>query len=402
MNKISDMIHEIGNLIENGQMIGMAFSGNKKGGNPAIKNVKVKLVDIGDKRMVQFESRTTDNKALHENLGIKDALDKIDTLLKNQFFQLQIFANQYDYHVFSSKKDSSDTSIRVLKKAPTKKPVSTSHNRKKHYILDEGEKHDFLIKLGISDANGSIIAKKYDKFRQLNRYLEFVRDIIPEIHNGGKLRIVDFGCGKAYLTFALYYYLVEMLKIDAEIVGLDLKEDVIRDLKKINSSIGFEKLIFKVGDISNYEIQDDNEGPDLVISLHACDTATDASILKAVEWNAKAIMAVPCCQHEINKMIGGKSSIRGILKYGIFKERFSSILTDSLRGMALESIGYNVQMVEFVDMEHTPKNILIRGVRSKGHGNEVVNTESFEEYNRLKKEFGIEKIYIDSIFNKKK
>ncbi len=248
--------------------------------------------------------------------------------------------------------------------------------KKKNYLLQEGVSVPFLVLLGVMTPEGKVIKAKYDKFRQINRFLEFLDDILPAVlalkkANGeaeeNPVRVVDFGCGKSYLTFAVHYFLTEIKKIPCRIEGLDLKEDVINYCNEMTSRLGLKNLIFHTGNISDYSGKDE---PDIVITLHACDTATDFALKYAVERSAKAILSVPCCQHQINQQLGKEKNgdlpteFEGLLKWGIIREKFSALVTDSLRGQWLESKNYKVQMLEFIDMEHTPKNLLIRAVKN--------------------------------------
>ena len=250
--------------------------------------------------------------------------------------------------------------------------------RQKKYILEEGKPVPFLVLLGIMTPDGKVISSKYDKFKQINRFLEFINDITPELikakkseasQNPAPVRIVDFGCGKSYLTFAIHYFFTEIKQIPCSIEGLDLKEDVISYCNEIVHKLNLKNIIFRTGNIENYS---EEENPDLIITLHACDTATDYALKYAVEKNAKAILSVPCCQHQINQQLDKNKSLlqenvmEPLLKWGIIKERFSALVTDALRGEWLEKQGYNVQMLEFIDMEHTPKNLMIRAVKKEG------------------------------------
>ena len=237
-----------------------------------------------------------------------------------------------------------------------------NHNKKKQYVLPKDTPVPFLVDLGVQTQEGKIVNARYDKFRQINRYLEFVRDILPSLPKDRTLTIIDFGCGKSYLTFALYYYLKVLNKYDIRVIGLDLKEDVIAKCNELSKKYGYDGLSFHVGDISTYEGVDE---VDMVVTLHACDTATDYALEKAVRWNAKVIFSVPCCQHEVNKQIACKE-LEPVLKYGLIKERMSALITDALRANLLEEQGYETQILEFIDMEHTPKNILIRAVKKQG------------------------------------
>ncbi|MDY5123027.1 MAG: SAM-dependent methyltransferase [Treponema sp.] len=248
---------------------------------------------------------------------------------------------------------------------PLKLSVLPSPQKKKNYLLPEGTPVPFLVLLGIMNSDGKVISAKYDKFRQINRFLEFIDDVIPEVISKKNpeepVRIADFGCGKSYLTFAVHYFLTEVKKIPCQIEGLDLKEDVIKYCNEMAEKLNLKGLIFHTGNISDYS---GKENPDIVITLHACDTATDFALKYAVERNAKAILSVPCCQHQINQQLGKtEGDFEPLLKYGLIKERFSALLTDALRGEWLETKGYKVQMLEFIDIEHTPKNILIRAVK---------------------------------------
>ena len=238
------------------------------------------------------------------------------------------------------------------------------HNRTKNYILKEGIPVPFLIDLGVMNRQGDIVKSRYDKFRQINRFLEFIRDVEGELPKNREITIIDFGCGKSYLTFAVYYYLHELKGLDISITGLDLKKDVIEKCNRLSNSYGYDKLIFKPGDIAEYTGQN---SVDMVITLHACDTATDYALYKAVSWNSKVILSVPCCQHELNKQIHNKT-MQPVLNYGILKERMAALMTDAIRAEVLKFKGYKTDILEFIDMEHTPKNLLIRAVRSNETG----------------------------------
>ena len=242
------------------------------------------------------------------------------------------------------------------------------NHRKKNYLLPEGVPVPFLVLLGIMNDDGKVISSRYDKFRQINRFLEFINDVLPEFSDkasaGEPIRIADFGCGKSYLTFAVHYFLTEIKKLPCEIEGLDLKEEVITYCNDMAKKLKLKGLVFHTGNIADYS---GSHSPDIVITLHACDTATDFALQYAVERDARAILSVPCCQHQINaqlpKAVEAPEDFAPLLKWGIIKEKFASLVTDALRGEWLEQQGYKVQMLEFIDMEHTPKNILIRAIK---------------------------------------
>ncbi|GAE09421.1 conserved hypothetical protein [Paenibacillus sp. JCM 10914] len=260
-----------------------------------------------------------------------------------------------DYQVLISKKYK----VSILTKSPTKTKSDLSHNRKKTYILEEGEPIAFLVELGIMSEEGKVFARKYDKFKQINRFLEMVEDVLPHLPADRPLTIVDFGCGKSYLTFALYHYLAVKQRRQLQVVGLDLKADVIEHCSILAQKMHYDHLRFLVGDIADYNELDQ---VDMVVTLHACDTATDAALEKAVRWGASVILSVPCCQHELFSQVDSPV-MEPLLSHGILKERFSALATDGIRAKLLDLMGYRTQLLEFIDMEHTPKNILIRAVK---------------------------------------
>ena len=277
--------------------------------------------------------------------------------MSHDYRQLQAESTQYTASVLVSKKGT--VTVKKKARATEAKQADMTHNRTKQYLLPEGEPVPFLVKLGVMTPEGKVVKAKYDKFRQINRFLEFIEDITPVLARDREITMIDFGCGKSYLTFAMYYYLHERKGYDLRITGLDLKEDVIAHCNRLAKEFGYEKLNFLTGDIADYE---GVTQVDLVVTLHACDTATDYALAKAVAWNARAILSVPCCQHELNRQIKNEV-LQPVLRYGLLKERMAALITDGLRASMLEEQGYRVQVLEFIDMEHTPKNILLRAVK---------------------------------------
>ncbi|MBO5460357.1 MAG: SAM-dependent methyltransferase [Ruminococcus sp.] len=330
--------------------------------NPRVKDnvlkVKIRPIEMRGTLFFQFESFTK-TQAFHENLNLESAVEKALGYLQ-EFRQMQISLTDADVNILISKKGK--VTIQKKKKKTVVENVVQSHNRSKRYILEEGIPVPFLQDLGVMTQDGKIVRTKFDKFRQINRFLEFVEDILPCLSKDREVTILDFGCGKSYLTFAMYYYLHELKKYDIRIIGLDLKTEVIAHCSELAKKYGYEKLTFLEGDIADYEGVD---AVDMVVTLHACDTATDYALAKAVGWNAGVILSVPCCQHELNKQIEN-DILAPIMDYGLLKERFAALLTDGLRAKYLENEGYDTQVLEFIDMEHTPKNILIRAVKKKG------------------------------------
>jgi len=380
-------IRELSQRIINNEIIIFAtFSGIRNKSLKTFNKATIKKVMIKNELKYQFEY-IYDKNVEHKNLNKIDSINEIDNLLKTYFKQALINTLESDYHILVSKSGVA----KINKKAATKKFEEISHNRKKKYILNEGEVTSFLVELGIMTANGKVINSKYDKFKQINRYLELVSDCIPYLDKNKTIRIIDFGCGKAYLTFALYDFLVLKMGYNVEIVGLDLKENVIKFCSNLAKKLNYDDLRFVQGDIKGFN---EFENVDMVISLHACNTATDDALVTAVNWGAKVILAVPCCQHELLKKIKNKKMVP-LLKYGIIKEKLSSLLTDSLRANVLEIMGYRTQVLEFIDMEHTPKNIMIRAFFE-----DISNVDKVvEEYKEFKKEWQISP-YIEEAFGK--
>lgn len=322
---------------------------------------KVKIRPVLIKQILMFqETRYQNNKVYHANYNAEEMRAHALSYMQDNYRQLEALTKEFAATVLISRKGK----VTVKKKGRSVKADTTdfSHNRTKSYILQEGVPVDFLIGLGVQTQDGKIVKARYDKFRQINRYLEFIEDIVKQLPNDRPLRIIDFGCGKSYLTFAMYYYLHVLKSYDINVTGLDLKEDVIAYCNDRAAEYQYDNLHFEKGDISTYEGE---EAVDMVVTLHACDTATDYAIEKAIRWGAKVIMVVPCCQHEVNRQIDCPE-LSQILKYGLIKERMSALITDAVRANLLEESGYETQVLEFIDMEHTPKNILIRAVKKNG------------------------------------
>lgn len=327
---------------------------------------KIKIRPVMVKGKIAFQKTVYEGtKVFHENLDRQQMLFWIEGCMKQDFGQLQGESTELKVNVLVSKKGKVTVKT-VKKKNDTEDGANSilpnlSHNRVKKYILEEGKAVPFLVDLGVQTKEGKIVRARYDKFKQINRYLEFVEDVIPAFEKQETIHIIDFGCGKSYLTFALYYYLHELKGLNVFITGLDLKEDVIDHCNELTRKYGYDKLCFLKGDIAEFEGADK---VDMVVTLHACDTATDYALKKAIDWKAKVIFSVPCCQHEVNKQIENES-FTPVLKYGLIRERMSALLTDAVRANLLEEQGYDTQILEFIDMEHTPKNILIRAVKAK-------------------------------------
>lgn len=338
--------------------------------NPREKGTafKIKIRPVMIKNRMLFQETVYEGtKVLHENYESSDIIRRIEQALICDFKQCEVEHRTCKAVVLVSKKGKITVNRKWVNNAGTESKSAgvpqMAHNRVKRYILEEGIPVPFLVDLGVQTKEGKVVHARYDKFKQINRFLEFIEDILPTLSKEGTVRIIDFGCGKSYLTFAMYYYLHQLKGYDVEITGLDLKEDVIEHCNQLARQYGYDKLRFLKGDIARYEGTD---SVDMVVTLHACDTATDYALEKAVRWNAKVILSVPCCQHEVNKQIHC-ADLTCVLQYGIIKERMSALITDAIRANLLEAEGYETSILEFIDMEHTPKNLLIRAVkRSSG------------------------------------
>ena len=350
--------------------------------NPTGEGTYRKIVLNRQKKGWQAE-QYTEKQVFHENLPEGKVQDYLMENMSSAFRQCGAWDGAFEHTVRISKKGK----VTGMKKrtAQTETPkAKTENNRKKNYLLEEGTVIPPLVDMGIFTAEGKVVRSMYDKYRQINRFVELIDDEIDALPKDQTIRIIDFGCGKSYLTFILYYYLVELKKRDVEITGLDLKADVIAHCNQAAKKYGYDKLHFQVGDIGGYETE---EQIDMVISLHACDTATDYALYHAIRWKAKLIFSVPCCQHELNKQM--KSDNLSILtRYGIVKERTAALMTDAIRGNLLTESGYRTQLLEFVDLSHTPKNLLIRAVRSMIPAS--AKKQARAEVDAIEKEFGLQ------------
>lgn len=354
MNQLEERLAD---LFSGGELIRMIFSSKRKK-SVEYNKVSIRPVEISGQVLFQAEY-TFDKKVTHENLSCQADSALALQLIKEDFKQINAFTLAEDIQILASKPEKA----RITTKPATKGMPSLEHNKTKNYIIADGVPCDFLIRLGVMEESGKVIQKHYSKFRQINRYLEIVEDVFPYLPTGRVLKIIDFGCGKAYLTFALYYYLRIRKNRDVQIIGLDLKKDVIRFCRKIAEDLHYDGLEFLMGDIADYR----SDQADMVVTLHACDTATDYALINAVSWNTKVILSVPCCQHELFSQIENDLH-QPMLKYGILKDRLTEYLTDGLRGLKLEAAGYEVAMIEFTSLEHTARNIMIKAIKTGSPG----------------------------------
>ena len=332
------------------------------------EKIKVKIENSGGKTGY-FMEMFTQKQVFHRHLTAQELEDFVKAHAGTTFRNCVERTDNEEITILGNKKGKITRIVKKLE-VPAGVQASSDTSEGKNYIIKEGVPVPFLVVLGVMTAEGKVVASRYSKFRQINRFLEFVDDVLPYVITEGEpVRIADFGCGKSYLTFAVHYFLTEIKKVPCQIEGLDLKQDVIDFCNQTAAKLGLKNLNFRVGNISDYS---GNADPDIVMTLHACDTATDFALQYAVGRGAKAILSVPCCQHQINTQITNNrkrkikqpdSPLEPILKHGLLREKFSSLLTDALRAEWLEQQGYKVQLLEFIDEEHTPKNILIRAVK---------------------------------------
>ena len=348
------LLETLTDSIQDGSFVQLTLSRPVGGQRAELNRVGVRRIDNGDSPRLQFSLRSKAAET-HTNLDVGESVDRCRDLL-TRFRNCHLYTTKADY----SARKQGDGSFKINAAHPTKEHASNEHNRVKQYLIPADEPCPFLAAIGVMTVDGKVVKSKYHKFRQINRYLELVDDVIKHLPNEGVLRVIDFGCGKSYLTFALHHLLTKLRGREVDIVGLDLKQSVIDDCARIASSSECRGLSFHVGDIANLKVDGDVH---LCVSLHACDTATDESIAKSISWQAEVILAVPCCQHEVAPQLKSPA-LAPILKHGILRERLAAIATDALRAELLEANGYRTRIVEFIDMEHTAKNVLIRAIRS--------------------------------------
>ncbi len=353
-------------LVEDG--LADAVLSNPRHRAELVRRVTVKPVVLRGALRFQLTSHLRD-RATDENLAPAEAARQLEELLRKGYRQGLLRSPETEHQVLVSR--NGEVKILSRARAAAAPPADLAHDRRKRRLLEEGRPNPLLVELGVMNARGKVRAQRYGKFRQLNRFLELVDDVVGELPHGRPVRIVEAGSGKAYLTFALYQHLRDARGFELDVLGLDLKADVVADCNALVARLGYERLRFEVGDVAGYELEGE---ADLVISLHACDTATDAAIERAIRWQAKVILAVPCCQHELMPQLRSEQ-LDALLEHGIVRERLAALVTDSLRAKLLELAGYRTQILEFVDLEHTAKNLLIRAVRRPGRDRERLARE---------------------------
>ena len=371
---MDNLINAIDKIVE-GQVFKIVIS-NKKDKENKYNKININFKESKNKKYYQVE-KYTDKQVFHENIEIEDLRDYLLDYMENSYKQLAAWSENNTFDLKISKKGKV---FLGKKNANNSNLINKDHNKKKNYILEEGMIIEPLIDLGVFTKEGKVVKSKYDKYKQINRFVEIIDDEIKK-NDYKELTILDFGCGKSYLTFIIYYYFVEIKKINVKMIGLDLKEDVIKKCNEVAKRYKYDNLHFELGDINGYKY---NNKVDMVITLHACDTATDYALYNAVKWNAKMIFSVPCCQHELNHQMKPEN-LNILTRYGIVQERVAALMTDAVRGNLLEAVGYKTQLLEFIDIAHSPKNILIRASKSNISKQKI--EKSLTEVEQLREEF---------------
>ncbi|MDA1231312.1 MAG: SAM-dependent methyltransferase [Planctomycetota bacterium] len=376
----------------------------------SIHRVEIRPVELRDGQRFQFAS-LTETQVTHQNLDTTAAATEVARLCQHVYRSIRLVTDTAVTEARTSKKGlwflkTTAVTTSTLNSVPvaltstnenSPAPVLAPHDRARNYLIPEGVPCPFLIHTGVMSREGKVHASQSRKFRQINRFLEFINDIVDALPSDRLLRIVDFGCGKSYLTFATHYLFTTILKRDCQIIGLDRRTDVIDTCRKVVASLSLQNLEFHVGDIAGFL---SNAPVDLMISLHACDTATDDAIAQAIQWNSSAILAVPCCQHELNEILTD-TALAPITSFGITKDRFAALATDTMRASLLTACGYQTQVLEFIEMEHTPKNLLIRAIRRKPGigGAKSVAGKALTELRRQRSRLGIPPLMLERRLN---
>ncbi|MBI3861228.1 MAG: SAM-dependent methyltransferase [Planctomycetia bacterium] len=384
-----DPLQTVEHSLSTGDCLLLVLSRKRDGVDDTCSKISVRPVEVQRQRMFQFTRHLTD-RTIHENLEPVQAAQCAVELLETTFRDAALYTPQADFSI----RANSEGGYRCTRKPPSRgaSPGAPGvHNRPKSHLIPEGVPCPFLVEIGVMTADGRVRSTMTRKFRQINRFLELVNDVVPSLETGRELRVVDFGCGKSYLTFALHHLLTDIHGRPVRIVGLDRKADVMAECAGIAARLGCRGLEFRQGDIATHH---ESEPVDLAVSLHACDTATDDALAQAVRWQSRVILAVPCCQHELAGQIDC-AELAPLLRHGILHEQFAALATDGLRSLALEACGYATQIVEFIDLEHTAKNLLIRAVR-RDRADPELHAARLAEYCALQRLLGIKSSYLDA------
>jgi len=390
-DKLFSLIQE---SIRSGILRGMVLSQPKRKAEGSVRRIDIRRVSIRDQDRFQW-SQQSGTQVFHNNLNDAETLDRLMAVIGQQYRHVQIRTNEASWSGRFSKRGVCRL-IREKAGSASDSPTN-EHNRARRYLIPEGTPVPFLVETGIMTSSGKVRAKHYHKFRQINRYVEFIADVVDKLPTDETIRIIDFGCGKSYLTFATHYYLTSVAERQVDICGLDRRTDVIETCQGIACRLLLEGIHFEVGDISSHRTE---QQVHLAISLHACDTATDDALAQAIEWKADVILAVPCCQHELHAE-HDRRALPMTMKHGILHERFCSLSTDAIRAEILETVGYQTQVVEFIDMEHTAKNLLIRAIRRPEASPSGDESSTSRELHRFHQLFGIPPLHLERTLQEK-
>ena len=387
MSALAQFMTEFAEALQRDECWGLVLSQSRStqsgGGSVPADKLSVRPVEITGRRRYQLAERRG-KQEFHRNLAAEELLERIVAEFPATFAQADLYTSSADLSLrVTGRKEP-----RLMRQKPSRSAPALAHDRRKQYLIPEDQPCAFMQEIGVMTPTGQVRAAKQSKFRQVNRFLELVADVLPELPPDGRLRVIDFGCGKSYLTFALHHLLCNIHQRDVEIVGLDLKAEVVRDCQRIAEKLGCRGLRFEVGDIAGYT---PSAAVDLVVTLHACDTASDAALAQAIRWQTQVILAAPCCQHEVAGLLSA-DVLPGMLGFGILKERFAALATDALRAAILERAGYQTQIVEFIDLEHTPKNLLLRAVRRQRP-----DPAAAEAFQLLKTQLGIQEFSLERL-----
>ncbi len=367
--------------VENDTFVKLTLS-KPTGKDPELKNVYLRAIEIGGKSMLSFTLRYN-TKDITKNFTAAEANGIISLWLGDTFLNADLFTTVADHSLVFNKKRIP----KLFKKKPTLRELpEKTHNRKKKQWIDP-EKSHYLKALGITNQQGEVLKSSQSKFRQINKFIEIIDSLLPENQRSAKYKIVDAGSGKGYLTFALYDYLKNTKQWNPEITGIELRKPLVDFCNDLARQSNFENLRFVAGDIEHFEL----ENPAMLIALHACDIATDIAIAKGIRSGAEIIVVAPCCHKQVRKEISCQTEMSAILKHGILEERQAELITDGIRSLLLEANGYKTKVFEFISTEHTPKNLMIVGIRSKA------NPEALQKVEAIKKQFGIGAHYLEGL-----
>ncbi|HPH91976.1 MAG TPA: SAM-dependent methyltransferase [Ferruginibacter sp.] len=358
--------------------------GGKRGKESDLKNLFVKPVLLKTGKKLSFVYRH-DTRDITKNFDTKEALVIIEQHLKKDFYNADLFTTNGDYQLLQH-----NNGIKITQKPASHKIAATEQHDKLKQRIIQSKGKIYLHQLGVTTAEGSVKKEMQDKYKQINKYVEIIEGIIKDIDFGKNISVADMGSGKGYLTFALYDYLTSSLKLEASVTGIEMRQDLINTCNKIAAASGFTKLHFKKGTIADTSLPT----TDMLIALHACDTATDDAIFKGIVANAKVIIVAPCCHKQIRKQMKPVNVLAAITRHGILLERQAEMVTDTIRALLLEANGYKTKVFEFINTEHTPKNVMIVGVQSGSGQNK---NEIFDKIKALKSLFNIQEHYLEKL-----